>query len=432
MQKDRKNKGISLLVITVSYVLTVSMIFTGLYAIMKSNAPNTPPSNQDKFTQTPSLENLSTKKKRTTAIWIASIGNIDFPTKQGQKADALALELDRIIEQACRLGADKIFFQVRPSGDALYHSDLFPYSAYVSSTRGQAPDGEFDPLGYITKKAHDKSIELHAWINPTRLLSSSTDRAMLCKGEAGELHPDWVVEYGSALYYDPGIPEVRNMISEGVYEITSRYQVDGVIFDDYFYPYPIKDEAGKTVEFDDAATYQKYGGSLTLDEFRRESVRSLVRVCSIAAKKGNADASFGISPFGIWKNERFEGGAGTSGLESYYDIWCDSLSFAREGSIDYIAPQLYWEIGYEAADFLTLALWWSEALSGTNAEYIPCLAPYRYKENRYATGELTRQLEYLDTLSNVSGIALYGYSALCDPTLSVGYELQAYSALHKN
>lgn len=431
MLHDKRKKGISLLVITLSYVLTVTLIFTGLHAIMNKNAPTETPQLPDKFTETPTADNLSSTKTKTASIWIATVGNIDYPTKQGQNAAALAAELDKIVKNALSLGAECIFFQIRPSGDALYKSDLFPASAYVSSKRGEEADGGFDSLAYITKKAHDNGIELHAWVNPTRLLSASADRTLLCADEAGALHPEWVVEYGASLYYDPGLPEVRNYIADGVLEITSRYDVDGVIFDDYFYPYPIKDESGNIIPFDDTGSYAKYGGSLTLDEYRRESVRALVRVSSIAAKKGNSLVKFGISPFGIWKNERFEGGAGTSGLESYYDIWCDSLSFAREGNVDYIAPQLYWEIGYESADFLTLAAWWSDALSGTEAEYIPCLAPYRYKEGRYETGELTRQMEYLDTLPNCSGIALYGYAALCDPTLSVGYEVQAYVSRKK-
>lgn len=431
MIRDKK-KGISLLIITLSYILTVTLIFSGLYVIMKKNSSTDTHSGTHIFTQPPSADSLSTKKTPVTAIWIATVGNIDYPTKQAMSAPALALELDKIIENALRLGADTIFFQVRPSGDALYQSDIFPSSAYVSGMRGVSADGEFDSLGYLTEKAHASGISLHAWVNPTRLLSGSTDRSQLCDTEAGALHPEWVVEYGGSLYYDPGIPEVRNLIADGIYEITSRYEVDGVVFDDYFYPYPTKDSSGSIIPYDDALTYKKYGGALSLDEFRRESVRALVRVSGIAAKKGRSSAQFGVSPFGIWKNEIFEGGSGTSGLESYYDIWCDTLSFAREGSVDYIAPQLYWEIGYEDADFLTLALWWSDALSGTGAKYVPCLAPYRYKEGRYSTGEISQQLEYLSTLPSCSGVALYGYSALCDSTLSVGYELEAYTAKLKS
>ena len=180
------------------------------------------------------------------------------------------------------------------------------------------------------------------------------------------------------------------------------------------------------MEFDDTATYKKYGGSLSLDDFRRSCVRALVRICSISTKKANSQCTYGIAPFGIWKNDTADGGAGTSGLESYYDIWCDTLSFAQEGCVDYIAPQLYWEIGYESADFLTLAKWWSEQLSKTNAAFIPCLAPYRYSEGRYKTGEMSRQLEYVRTLPSYKGIALYGYAALTDKSLSASDEVQEF------
>lgn len=421
-----------LLVITLSYVLTITIIFSGLYAIMLHNGMPQAKDNQGTG-KVPVADNLShtENKGEISAVWIATVSNINYPSRAGLSAPELMSELDAIVESVAELGAGAIFFQVRPCADALYKSDLFVQSEYISGIRGEAADGGFDSLDYIIGQAHRKGIALHAWINPVRVLSgtpsSPAKREELCRDESAYLHPEWVVEYADgSLYYDLGIPEVRNMIADGVYEIVSRYDVDGVVFDDYFYPYPVKDSEGNTVEFDDAATYKKYGGSLSLGDFRRSCVQTLVRICSISVKKADKECMYGIAPFGIWKNDTADGGAGTSGLESYYDIWCDTLSFAQEGCVDYIAPQLYWEIGYDAADFLTLAKWWSEQLSKTSAAFIPCLAPYRYTEGRYKTGELSRQLEYVRTLPSYKGIALYGYAALTDKSLSVFDEAQDF------
>lgn len=411
MKLQKSKRQTYLLIITLSYVLTAALIFTGLYFIMKKNGRIN--SSYQNGTP-PSSEHISKNNEINAAVWIATVSNINYPSRQGLSAPELALELDAIVDNVERLGADTIFFQVRPCADALYNSDLFPESEYVSGKRGIKADGGFDSLSYIISRAHKKGISVHAWINPSRVLSSSSAQKMgLCEGEAGHLHPEWTVEYADGnLYFDLGIPEVRALIADGIYEVVSRYDVDGVVFDDYFYPYPVKDEDGKTAAFDDSDTYKKYGGAYSLSEFRRENVRALIRSSYYATKKADSQALFGISPFGIWKNSYADGGAGTSGAESYYDIYCDTLSFAREGTVDYVAPQLYWEIGCKEADFLSLAIWWQDALSKTKCAYIPCIAPYRYSEGRYSEGELTRQLEYLGGLSNVSGIALYGYEAL--------------------
>ena len=412
MKLQQSKRNTYLFIITLSYILTATLIFTGLYFIMKKNSKNKGQQNDTP----PFAENISKNNNIDAAVWIATVSNINYPSRQGLSAIELALELEAIVDNVQKLGADTIFFQVRPSADALYKSDLFPCSEFVSGTRGDEADGGFDSLSYIISRAHKKGISVHAWINPSRVLcaaSSSSQRSVLCEGEAGYIHPEWTVEYADGnLYFDLGIPEVRALIADGIYEVVSRYAVDGVVFDDYFYPYPVKNSGGRIVDFADSTTYQKYGRGLSLGEFRRESVRALIRVSRNATKKANANALFGISPFGIWKNSYEDGGAGTSGAESYYDIYCDTISFAREGTVDYVSPQLYWEIGCREADFLSLALWWQNALSETRCAYLPCIAPYRYSEGRYSQGELTRQLDYLRGLSHVSGIALYGYDAL--------------------
>lgn len=432
MLTAKRQRLTSPLALSLSYVLTLALVLCGLYFLVRSSPPSTD--------ELPSVNvgaggvvlsgviTPAPERAELRAVWIATVSNINFPSSRGLTRRELIDELETIVEKTKGIGANAIFFQVRPCGDALYESTLFPYSHYVSGTRGKAPNARTDVLAELIALAHEQNISVHAWVNPVRLLPGSAAdparRDELCEWEAAARHPEWAVEYADGkMYYDIGIPEVRSFIADGVYEIVSEYDVDGVVFDDYFYPYPVSDGEG-IVPFDDSATYKKYGGRQTLDDFRRESVRSLVRACSIAAKKDDRSVSFGISPFGVWKNALSDGGSGTSGLESYYDIWCDSLSFAREGWVDYLAPQLYWEIGNGYCDYYTLASWWSRALSETKCAYVPCLAPYRYEDGSYDAGEITRQYKYARTLSSFEGAALYGFSALTNDTLAVGEEIR--------
>ncbi len=429
MKKMIGRRGVHILTLTVSYIITLTLIFCGLYSLIKPDAEKKPTDTTQKPHENfGDIHLLSSTDSVMKCVWIATVSNINYPSRPGLSSHELAAEIDSILENVARLKANTVFFQVRPCGDALYNSGFFPYSAYVSGERGVAADRGFDSLEYMVQKAHSMGISVHAWVNPVRVLTGTADvavRDLLCDDEYAKIHPEWTVGYADgALYYDLGLPEVRNLIARGVGELVSDYDIDGVVFDDYFYPYPVQNADGTPAAFDDSLTYSKYGGSSSLGDFRRESVRTLVRVCSIAVKKADPDCMFGISPFGIWKNAPFEGGAGTGGLESYYDIYCDSLSFAREGWVDYIAPQLYWGINDSKGDFITLADWWSEKLSATSALFIPCLAPYRYSQGVYSEGEITRQAEYVRTLRGCSGIALYGYASLTDPSLSVGAEVQ--------
>ena len=415
--------------IAVAYILVVVMLFWGLYVSMDAAGSNTL---QGSGIGGGGTGGAASARENIVAVWIATVSNINYPSAVGLDSEQLSAELDEIVKNVKELGANTIFFQVRPCSDALYDSDIFPPSSYVSGKRGEKADGDFDSLSYLIGAAHSEGIAVHAWINPVRVLggsqSNAADLSSLCSDEPAALHPEWTVQYDDGkIYYDLGIPEVRALIAEGVYEVVSRYAVDGVVFDDYFYPYPTRDKNGKLAEFDDAATYKKYGGKLSLSDFRRESVNALIRVCSIAVKKGNKAALFGVAPFGIWRNSTELGGAGTSGLEAYSEIYCDALAFAREGNVDYIAPQLYWGIGDPSADFSILAEWWSNALLGTKTAFIPCLAAYRYSSGGYESGELTEQLRRCLEADGYAGVALYGYAALIDDALSVGDELRFYS-----
>jgi len=342
-------------------------------------------------------------------VWIASVLNINFPSKSGLSANQLKAELDEIVKNCKEANFNAIFFQVRPTGDALYDSEYFPTSKYLTGKQGTPfPEG-FDPLGYIIEIAHKNDIELHAWINPYRITTDTTDLGALAQNNPARQNPSWTVAYNGMLVYNPGLPEVRRLITDGVIEIIKNYDVDGIHFDDYFYPYP----DGKGGVFNDAPTYEKYGGDYkNLDDFRRASVNKLVEMVYMEIKKENPSVRFGIAPFGIWanKSDRAPTGSATKGFESYYSIYSDSKAWINGGYIDYICPQIYWAFGTAVAPFDVLARWWSAVVDGTGVDLYIGHAAYKVPGDFKSETEILRQVEYARAYMGVAGSVMYGYS----------------------
>lgn len=367
-------------------------------------------------------------EREMRGLWIATVNNINFPSRQGLSQKKLASELSAIVEFAAENGFNTILFQVRPAADALYRSEIFPASRYVSGNTGTRPDGDFDCLAYLLQAAKEKGIAVYAWVNPLRVTSGTaaypqTDLLALPAASPAVQNPDWVVPYADGkLYFDAGIPAVRELVSAGVREICEEYDVDGIIFDDYFYPYPQSGAA-----FDDAKTFALYGeGFADIGDFRRDSVNKLVRLCYETVKSVDADIRFGVSPFGIWQNDDGRnGGSATKGLSAYDAIYCDALAWARDGYVDFLAPQLYWSFDTKAAPYETLCNWWSRALDGTGVTLYINHGVYRYAEDGMESGELLRQVEHARTLYGVRGGMYYGYAALRDNALGVTEEVRA-------
>lgn len=361
-------------------------------------------------------------------LWIATVNNINFPSRQGMSASALAAELDGIVDFAAENGFNAIFFQVRPAADALYRSSLFPASKFISGKAGEAPDGDFDCLGHLTRAAHEKQIAVHAWVNPLRVTTGSaaypqTDRTALPADSYAATHPDAVVAYADGkLYFNAGLPEIRQLVADGVREICENYAVDGIIFDDYFYPYPVDGAV-----FDDDAAYTAYGADCAdRADFRRDSINKLVRACYDAVKETDQDIRFGVSPFGIWKNGDGEnGGSATRGLSAYDAIYCDALAWVEGGYVDYLAPQLYWSFDTASARYDTLCEWWNRALDASGVDLYINHGAYRYAEGAMESGELTRQTEYARDLYAYRGSLYYGYTALRDNAGGVTDEVKA-------
>ncbi|MBR3965741.1 MAG: family 10 glycosylhydrolase [Clostridia bacterium] len=358
-------------------------------------------------------------------IWIASVGNINFPSKQGLGKKALAAELDEIVENCASLGINTIFFQVRPASDALYSSSLFPASEYVSGKQGRMPEGDFDCLEYLINAAKREKIRVHAWVNPLRVTYGSqkypkTDLSLLAKDHIARKNPHWVVEYADGkLYFDAGIPAVREYIAEGVREIVSNYDVDGIIFDDYFYPYPVDN-----AEFDDGASYLEYGGGAEKEDWRRENINALVKGCYEATKAADPSCLFGISPFGIWQNDDGKnGGSASRGLEAYESLYCDALAWIEGKYIDYISPQLYWRFETAAAPYGELASWWNAVLDGSGIKLYISHASYMYESWESPYGELTHQVDFSRDLITYKGSIFYGYEAIAKNAENVADEI---------
>ncbi len=357
------------------------------------------------------------KSDELRGVWIATIMNINFPSEKGVSSEQLVSEIDAIIENCERAGFNAIFFQVRPSGDAFYPSDIFPWSEYLTGKQGKAPDGDFDPLAYFILKAHEKNISLHAWINPYRITSGSAsspkhDVSELSENHPARLHPEYTVAYGDGkLYFNPGLPEVRELCVNGVRELVEKYPaLDGIHFDDYFYPYPVSGE-----EFDDAAAYEKYGGGKELGDWRRKNVSTLIREVYTTVKALNPECRFGVSPFGIWANsgsDTYIKGSDTNGLESYFSLYCDPIAWANEGIVDYLAPQIYWSFTSDSAPFDTLARWWNANLDGTGVDmYIGHAA---YKAEDFSENEIPLQAEFGRSLMCCKGSIFYGYADIAE------------------
>lgn len=289
-------------------------------------------------------------KREFRAAWIQSV-NGQF---RGMPTEKLKQTLIAQLNSLQEAGINAIIFQVRPEADALYASQLEPWSRYLTGVQGKAPDPYWDPMQFMIDECHKRGMEFHAWINPYR--TKTTLKSELAPNHVYNIHPEWFVTYGDQLYFDPALPESRRHICMVVSDIVSRYDVDAIHMDDYFYPYPIK---GK--DFPDDASFARFGGGFSnKGDWRRSNVNVLIKKLHETIREIKPWVKFGISPFGIYRNESSDPlGSKTKGLQNYDDLYADVLLWAREGWIDYNIPQIYWHIGHPVADYETLVKWWA-------------------------------------------------------------------------
>ncbi|MGW6006328.1 glycoside hydrolase family 10 protein [Oerskovia enterophila] len=301
------------------------------------------------------------RKRELRAMWISSVVNIDWPSAAGLSAEEQKAEYLHWLDVAQQYRLNAVFVQVRPTADAFWPSPYEPWSQYLTGTQGKDPG--YDPLAFVVEESHKRNIEIHAWYNPYRV-SMQADPAQLVPEHPARQHPEWVWAYGGKLYFDPGLPEAQEHIQRAILHSVENYDLDGVHFDDYFYPYAV---AGQTIP--DAQTYATHGaGFATVEDWRRHNVDTFVQSISQRIKQVKPWVKFGISPFGIWRNASTDPrGSATSGSQSYDMQFADTRKWVTEGWLDYINPQIYWQIGLAVADYAQLVPWWAEvaAQSGT-------------------------------------------------------------------
>lgn len=386
---------------TITFIIFLALI------LFSNNATPT-------FADSLTTERLDEINKDFKGLWVATVLNLDYPSKATTDSATLKKEAITILDKAQSMGIDAIILQVRPSADALYQSKIYPWSKYLTGKQGVAPSDNFDPLKFWIDEAHKRNIALHAWLNPYRITRKNAsdpafDYNSLASNHPAKLHPEWVVEHTDGnLYYNPGLPEVRAHIVDTIMEIVNNYEVDGIHFDDYFYP---------STTFNDNSTYKKYGSKFSsISDWRRNNVDVLISDVYAAIKAKKPQVQFGISPFGIWANAKnTKTGSDTSGFESYFSQYADTKKWLQTNMLDYLAPQLYWSIGYNVADYSKLVEWWSNAAKGSNVNLYIGQAAYRVGDKDitspwYGVDEISKQLTLNKSYAQIKGSIFFRYS----------------------
>jgi uncharacterized lipoprotein YddW (UPF0748 family) len=351
-------------------------------------------------------------------MWLTTVRNTDWPSRPGLDPETLKAEFRSWLDLAQRLNHNAIFVQIRPSGDAFWPSLDAPWSDWLTGRRDGAGPG-WDPLEFMVEETHARNLEFHAWFNPYKASQIAAPN-LLQPDNPIRSHPDWAVTFpatgpDSRIYYNPGVPAARAFVEDSLLDAVRRYDIDGVHFDDFFYPYPVKGQ-----DFPDDATFAQYGKGFTdKGEWRRDNVNHLVHEMDLRIKQLKPWVKFGISPFGIWRNDTTDPkGSATHGLQSYDEIYADTRRWVREGWLDYIAPQLYWNIGFPAADYAKLLAWWAGVVKGSGVQLYVGQADYRVGQPGAWSdpGELTRQLR-LNAKYGVAGSIHFTASNLRDDKL---------------
>jgi uncharacterized lipoprotein YddW (UPF0748 family) len=337
------------------------------------------------------------------AVWIATVDNIDWPSKGNYNTDSQKIEFIHQLEMHQLNGINAVIVQVRPAADAFYPSAYEPWSQWLTGKQGQPPAQYYDPLQFMIEETHKRGMEFHAWCNPYRAVFQ-IGKSSIAPSHVTNIHPDWFLNYGGVKYFDPGNKAVQQYVSMVIRDLVRRYDLDAIHFDDYFYPYRIP---GK--EFPDAASFQKYGNGMERGDWRRSNVDSIIVSLAKVIKEEKSHCKFGISPFGVWRNKSLDSvGSDThAGQTNYDDLYADILLWLKNGWIDYVAPQLYWEFGFHAAPYEVLLDWWSKHSYGRHC-YIG-LGIFKAGSNPAwrDKSQIPKQIEALRTESGIQGMIFF-------------------------
>jgi len=365
---------------------------------------------QPQVIEQPSLEQVDSLKpnREFRAVWVATVANIDWPSEPGLTVHDQKAEMINILDRAAALNFNAIIFQVRPAADALYPSPLEPWSYYLTGKMGQPPLPSYDPLEFAVTEAHKRGLELHAWFNPYRA-GHPADKSKISPDHISNIQPDWVHQYGDYLWLDPGIPEVRQHTIDVILDVVKRYDIDGVHFDDYFYPYPSYADGA---DFPDDKSWQKAvenGTTLSRKDWRRSNVDTLMKELSEEIKQEKQHVKFGISPFGIWRPGYPEK---TTGFDAYNELYADARLWLKEGWVDYFTPQIYYRMDQVGQPFPIMLDWWVEQ-NDHNRHIWPGLYTSRIRTS-WPANEITGQLYTSRAFPNVTGAVHFSMKAFME------------------
>ncbi len=366
-----------------------------------------------------------TRRPEFRGVWVTTINNIDWPSRPGLPVEQQKKELLEIIDRVERFNLNAVFFQVRAAADAFYASDTEPWSYFLTGKQGRPTAPFFDPLAFLTEHCHERGIEVHAWFNPFRIRNIGYYE--LARNSFAAKNPQFIRDFDNKKFFDPGLPQVREHIIKVILEVVRKYNIDGVILDDYFYPYPVR---GKY--FPDSKTFAKYGKGFypkRLKDWRRNNINLFISELHDHIKNAKPSVQFGISPFGVWRNHSDDpnGSPGIRGTTSYDDLYADVYKWLSNDWIDYVVPQLYWEQGNRFGDFTALAKWWNDHTFGKPLYLGQALYKSTEKNNRWSNPkEISDQIGIMRQYENVKGFAFYSASHL--PRLS-DIEMSGLSAM---
>ena len=333
--------------------------------------------------------------------WIATVANIDWPSKPGLPVAQQKAELISLLDRAAQLHLNAVFFQVRPVADALYASPLEPWSEYLTGIQGKMPSPFYDPLALAVAEAHIRGLQLHAWFNPFRA-GHPEAKSPPALNHAIRTHPELIRHYGKQTWFDPGEPEAQARALAAVLDVVKRYDVDGVVFDDYFYPYPEKSWSGTAIDFPDDVSWKKFGAQsgLSRADWRRENINHFVQKVSQSIHAAKPWLQFGISPFGIWR-PGVPASIDAKALDAYGKLYADAPLWLRNGWVDYLAPQLYWPTFERPHSFAGLFQWWRS--QNPQGRRVYAALNDAGVGAKFSEDEIGRQIETVRALAGNSG-----------------------------
>jgi uncharacterized lipoprotein YddW (UPF0748 family) len=355
------------------------------------------------------------------AAWIATVANIDWPSKPGLPVAQQKAELVALLDRAAQLHLNAVLFQVRPVCDAFYASPLEPWSEYLTGVQGRAPQPFYDPLALAVAEAHRRGLELHAWFNPFRAAHPEA-KSPPARNHVTQTHPEIIRRYGKQIWLDPGEPEAQARAVNAVLDVVKRYDVDGIVFDDYFYPYPEKNRGGGDLDFPDDASWKKSGAAsgLSRDDWRRDNVNRLIQRVSQSVKAAKPWVQFGVSPFGIWRPQN---PPQIRGLDAYAKLYADARKWLASGWVDYLAPQLYWPVAQREQSFPVLLNWWRA--QNPKGRHVFAAVNDADAGKKFSTDEIARQIQIVRAQSGSGGEIHYHLRNLVEnPALAASVRAQ--------